>query len=86
LSGKNKGGERERGIMDSIVIIKGDTMTFEQAVAALQLKKPFTQEPVSPCELTAMLQDDVILALTRPGSWEGAAMLRLLEAHGLMGG
>jgi hypothetical protein len=32
--------------------------------------------------LAAMLLQDVALALRRPGSWEGANMARVLEAHG----
>lgn len=63
---------------------KGDPMTFEQAVVALCLKKPFTNEPVTPKELTAVLKEDVVLAAERPGSWEGANMLTVLTAHGFM--
>lgn len=32
--------------------------------------------------LAALLLEDVALAIRRPGSWEGANMLRLLECHG----
>lgn len=32
--------------------------------------------------LARMLLEDVALAVRRPGSWEGANMLRVLEAHG----
>lgn len=59
-------------------------MTFEQAVKALGLTKPFTQDPVTPAELTAVLKADVVLAVDRPGSWEGSKMLALLVAHGFM--
>ena len=59
-------------------------MTFIQAVKALELKNPITQEPVSPSTLMAVLKDDVILAVERPGSWEGANMHQVLISHGFL--
>ena len=57
-------------------------MTYEEAVRALGLKDPLTDELVSPRELTAILKEDVVLAARRPGSWEGANMLQVLTSHG----
>lgn len=33
-------------------------------------------------KLTAMLLEDVVLAFRRPGSWEGANMIQVLQSHG----
>jgi len=57
-------------------------MTFEEAVKVLCLTSPFTEEPLTPEELTDVLKDDVVLAVKRPGSWEGANMLAVLVCHG----
>jgi hypothetical protein len=57
-------------------------MTFEQAVEQLALACPFTKKPVDAKELMDTLKDDVVLAVERPGSWEGANMLQVLQSHG----
>ena len=57
-------------------------MTFEEAVKVLCLTRPFTKEPLTPEELTDVLKDDVVLAVKRPGSWEGANMRTVLQSHG----
>jgi hypothetical protein len=59
-------------------------MTFIQAVKALELKDPMTKEPVSPSALIAILKDDVVLAVERPGSWEGSNMRDVLRCHGFL--
>jgi hypothetical protein len=38
--------------------------------------------PLTIQRLAAILLEDVALAVRRPGSWEGANMLRVLECHG----
>ncbi len=57
-------------------------MTFEEAVKALHLMSPFTQKPLTPEDLIDVLKEDVVFAAVRPGSWEGANMLAVLESHG----
>jgi len=57
-------------------------MTYEQAVKALELRLPITKVPINARVLLDTLKDDVILAVERPGSWEGANMLQVLQAHG----
>jgi hypothetical protein len=57
-------------------------MTFEQAVKALELRLPFTKVPISAQVLLDTFKDDVVLAVERPGSWEGANMLQVLQSHG----
>ncbi len=57
-------------------------MKYGEAVKALQLTDPITQKPVTAKELTAVLKEDVVLAVERPGSWEGAGMLEVLTCHG----
>lgn len=57
-------------------------MTFEEAVKELDLTKPFTKEVVTPEELILTLKEDVVLAVERPGSWEGSNMLTVLSSHG----
>lgn len=57
-------------------------MTFGQAVKALQLTHPGTGKPVTAKALIEILKEDVILAVERPGSWEGANMHRVLGSHG----
>lgn len=59
-------------------------MTFEQAVEALGLVDPITREPLPAEELLEILKEDVVLAVERPGSWEGANMLEVLVSHGFM--
>ncbi len=57
-------------------------MTFVEAVKELDLKYPTTRKTVTPRELINILKEDVVLAVDRPGSWEGANMLVVLESHG----
>jgi hypothetical protein len=57
-------------------------MTFVQAVKELELRHPITGKPVTAGELIDVLKEDVMYAVTRPGSWEGAHMLVVLQAHG----
>ncbi len=59
-------------------------MNFEQAVEALGLSDPFTRESLTAEELMATLKEDVVLAVERPGSWEGANMLEMLLCHGFL--
>ena len=57
-------------------------MTFVEAVKKLDLKHPMADEPVTPRELIDILKDDVVYAVSRPGSWEGSNMLMVLQSHG----
>ena len=59
-------------------------MMFTEAVKALDLKEPFTDKPISPEELIDILKEDVVYALKRPGSWEGANMIDVLVSHGFL--
>lgn len=59
-------------------------MKYEDAVKALELKDPITKEPVTPAQLTSILKEDVVLAVDRPGSWEGSNMLTVLQSHGFL--
>jgi hypothetical protein len=43
---------------------------------------PEFKVPISARVLLSTLKEDVILAVERPGSWEGANMLQVLQAHG----
>ena len=56
-------------------------MTFEQAVKALELTVPCTDEPVDAIALLEILKEDVILAAEYPDSWAGANMRHLLIDH-----
>ncbi len=58
-------------------------MTFIEAVRELELRDPLTRESVGACELIKILKEDVVLAVERPGSWEGSNMLQVLCCHGL---
>ncbi len=57
-------------------------MTFSEAVKSLELRDPVTKKPVTAGELLAIFKEDVVYAVERPGSWEGANMLVVLESHG----
>ncbi len=57
-------------------------MTFVEAVKELDLKQPMTDKPVTPRELIDILKQDVVYAVSRPGSWEGSNMLTVLQCHG----
>ncbi len=57
-------------------------MKYGEAVKALQLTDPITQKTITAKELTAVLKEDVVLAVERPGSWEGSNMLQVLASHG----
>jgi hypothetical protein len=57
-------------------------MKYGEAVKALQLTDPNTKKPITAKELTTILKDDVVLSVTRPGSWEGSNMLQVLTCHG----
>ena len=62
-------------------------MTFGQAVKELKLTDPGTGKPVTAKALIEILKEDVVLAVERPGSWEGANMQQVLRCHGfLLGG
>lgn len=58
---------------------------FIEAVTRLDLKDPITKEPVTPKMLIETLKNDVVYAVERPGSWEGANMLEVLYSHGFIG-
>jgi len=57
-------------------------MRFEEAFKELELTDPWTREPLTPEELINILKEDVVLAVERPGSWEGSNMLNVLRCHG----
>ena len=57
-------------------------MTFIKAVKDLGLTHPITEKLVTPRELIEILKEDVVYAVTRPGSWEGSNMLMVLQSHG----
>ncbi len=57
-------------------------MTFEEAIKELDLRHPLTERSVIPFELINILKEDVVLAVERPDSWEGANMLEVLHHHG----
>jgi hypothetical protein len=57
-------------------------MIFEEVFKELGLTDPWTREPITPEELIGILKDDVVLAVERPGSWEGSNMLDVLRCHG----
>jgi len=49
---------------------------------ALHADRPNSHGVLTLETLAAMLLEDVGLAISRPGSWEGSKMCALLEAHG----
>ena len=57
-------------------------MTFAQAVKILDMKEPFTDKQLTPEQVIEILKEDVVLAVERPGSWEGSNMLEVLSCHG----
>lgn len=57
-------------------------MTFGQAVKALQMTYPGTDERLTAKALLEILKQDVIQVVERPGSWEGANMHQVLRCHG----
>jgi hypothetical protein len=61
-------------------------MTFAQAIKELALICPYTNRGLSAKALIEALKEDVILAVERPGSWEGANMLNVLRSHGFLDG
>jgi hypothetical protein len=61
---------------------KEEEMKYGEAVKVLQLTDPATKKPITAKELTTILKDDVVLAVERPGSWEGSNMLQVLTCHG----
>ena len=59
-------------------------MTFDQAVEQLALTCPFTKEPVDAKTLAGILKNDVVLAVIRPGSYQGGNMRDVLRSHGFI--
>ncbi len=59
-------------------------MTFEQAVEQMALTCPFTNEPVDAKTLAGILKNDVVLAVIRPGSYQGINMRDVLRSHGFI--
>lgn len=59
-------------------------MTFIAAVKKLDLTDPMTKKPLTAQQVITVLQEDVVLAVTRPGSWEGSLMHTLLTRHGFL--
>jgi len=57
-------------------------MTFGQAVKALELTYPGTDERLTAKALLEILKEDVIQVVERPGSWGGANMHEVLRCHG----
>ncbi len=57
-------------------------MTFAQAVKILAMKEPFTDKQLTSEQVIKILKEDVVLAVERPGSWEGSNMLEVFRCHG----
>lgn len=67
-----------------VEISKANVAFIKEALRALHDSDPNSNSHgrLNLHRLAAMLLEDVALAIQRPGSWEGANMLRLLECHG----
>ena len=63
-------------------MIEKERMKYTEAVKTLQLTDPITKKPVTAKELTEVSKEDIVLAVERPGSWEGSNMLQVLTCHG----
>jgi len=57
-------------------------MTFGQAVKELEMTYPGTDKPVTAGALLEILKRYVIMAVERPGSWQGSHMYDLLRNNG----
>ncbi len=67
----------------SIETTRSITELAERCTAADQERAGATTHgPLTANALLAMLAEDAALAITRPGSWEGANMATVLESHG----
>ena len=67
-----------------IEIPDADAALIKEALLTAHSDEPHSNShgPLNLKLLARMLLEDVALAVQRPGSWEGANMLRVLECHG----
>lgn len=74
--------------MEKMVTVKIEVQLSEKDVKRVQAVLDGSEEgqgsygKLDMNRLVQMLLGDVALTIRRPGSWEGANMLRVLEAHG----
>lgn len=59
-----------------------DNKLIEEALERMSHSDGNTHGRLDLPRLAAMLLEDVALAVRRPGSWEGAHMIQVLESHG----
>jgi hypothetical protein len=57
-------------------------MTLQHLLAACNRSECSSHGSLTSTKLTQMLLEDASLIITRPGSWEGANMMQVLQSHG----
>jgi hypothetical protein len=65
-----------------IEISDDDARLIAQGLESMRHSEANTHGTLDLPRLAAMLLEDVALAVRRPGSWEGANMIQVLESHG----
>ncbi len=65
-----------------VEISDDDNTLIEEALERMNQSEANTHGRLDLPRLAAMLLEDVALAVRRPGSWEGAHMIEVLESHG----
>jgi hypothetical protein len=65
-----------------VEISDDDAKLIAQALQLMSHSDANTHGKLDLPRLAAMLLEDVALAMSRPGSWEGAHMIQVLESHG----
>ncbi|MEC9356513.1 MAG: hypothetical protein VX836_01435 [Pseudomonadota bacterium] len=65
-----------------VEISDDDNRLIEEALECMSRSEANTHGRLDLPRLAAMLLEDVALAVRRPGSWEGAHMIQVLESHG----
>lgn len=65
-----------------VEISDDDNKLIEEALQRMGQSQANTHGRLDLPRLAAMLLEDVALAVRRPGSWEAAHMIQVLESHG----
>ena len=65
-----------------VEISDDDAKLIEQSLDLMSHSEANTHGTLDLPRLAAILLEDVALAISRPGSWEGANMIQVLESHG----
>jgi hypothetical protein len=68
----------------TITLSSEQEMALQHLLDACDDPECSSHGPLTLTKLAQMLLEDAALVVTRPGSWEGANMMQVLQSHGYL--